>query len=294
MRTLDSQIAYYDTGDRPGVSRRPASPHLYLLARIHPASLLRSGPLQSLHVAQPTPRRRTCLDQAARLSGFDVVRGSSRRGGRRGRSAGCSTGVSCSIWPSRRTVPAVRAARWAQGPVYLASKLQMPLVLLGFGFDRPWAGAKLGSVCGPPARKSGSGGRQPRDFGAGRPRTGGTGASSPANRIPAESAHLRSGGLGFVGTTSTGAVQPSARPDSALADAPFSAGPRPPLPSPGRPFAGGRRGVSGSPMSATTSARACTPGAGPSRGIRPPRTYRGPADLPNRRPARCGPVRASG
>ncbi|MHB8899434.1 MAG: hypothetical protein ACYC6Y_11855, partial [Thermoguttaceae bacterium] len=24
------------------------------------------------------------------------------------------------------------------GPVYLASRLQIPLVLLGFGFDRPW------------------------------------------------------------------------------------------------------------------------------------------------------------
>ena len=27
----------------------------------------------------------------------------------------------------------------AQGAVYLASKLQMPLVALGIGFDRPWA-----------------------------------------------------------------------------------------------------------------------------------------------------------
>jgi hypothetical protein len=26
----------------------------------------------------------------------------------------------------------------AQGPIYLASKLQLPLVVMGFGYDRPW------------------------------------------------------------------------------------------------------------------------------------------------------------
>ena len=26
----------------------------------------------------------------------------------------------------------------AQGPVYLASKLGMPIVAMGFGYDRPW------------------------------------------------------------------------------------------------------------------------------------------------------------
>jgi hypothetical protein len=26
----------------------------------------------------------------------------------------------------------------AQGPVYLASRLQLPLVVMGFGYDRPW------------------------------------------------------------------------------------------------------------------------------------------------------------
>jgi hypothetical protein len=26
----------------------------------------------------------------------------------------------------------------SQGPIYLASRLQLPLVLMGFGYDRPW------------------------------------------------------------------------------------------------------------------------------------------------------------
>jgi hypothetical protein len=26
----------------------------------------------------------------------------------------------------------------AQGPIYLASRLQLPLVVMGFGYDRPW------------------------------------------------------------------------------------------------------------------------------------------------------------
>ena len=70
-------------------------------------------------------------------TGFDCVRGSTYRGGAR------------AIWElferSRRqhltiTPDGPRGPRrqLAQGPIYLASRLQIPLVVMGFGYDRPW------------------------------------------------------------------------------------------------------------------------------------------------------------
>ncbi|MBX7166741.1 MAG: DUF374 domain-containing protein [Pirellulales bacterium] len=81
------------------------------------------------------------LSFAARHLGFEFVRGSSSRGGvaaLRELLAKSAT-MNLTITPDgprgpRRTL--------AQGPIYLASKLQLPLVLLGLGFDRPW---RLGS-----------------------------------------------------------------------------------------------------------------------------------------------------
>ena len=40
----------------------------------------------------------------------------------------------------------------APGAIYLASKLGLPLVVMGYGYDRPWRVADgLGPVCHPPA-----------------------------------------------------------------------------------------------------------------------------------------------
>ncbi|NLA09484.1 MAG: DUF374 domain-containing protein, partial [Microbacteriaceae bacterium] len=68
---------------------------------------------------------------------FRVVRGSTRRGGASALRQLLDQGelTHLAITPDgprgpRRTL--------AQGAVYLASKLQMPLVALGMGFDRPW------------------------------------------------------------------------------------------------------------------------------------------------------------
>jgi lysophospholipid acyltransferase (LPLAT)-like uncharacterized protein len=73
--------------------------------------------------------------------GFDVVRGSSTRGGvaalrtmlRKGRHRHLTITPDGPRGPRRNL---------AQGPVFLASKLGLPLVLIGLGYDRPW---RLGS-----------------------------------------------------------------------------------------------------------------------------------------------------
>ncbi|NLS91126.1 MAG: lysophospholipid acyltransferase family protein [Planctomycetaceae bacterium] len=136
MRTLDSQIAYYDPATDPAfpVGQRPRIYifwHEYILLPFYVRGRCNLSMLLSQH------RDADVLDQAARLSGFDVVRGSSRRGGVAALRRLLDRGElqHLAITPDGPRGP---RRKMAQGAVYLASKLQMPLVLLGFGFDRPW------------------------------------------------------------------------------------------------------------------------------------------------------------
>lgn len=77
------------------------------------------------------------LARAAYHLGFECVRGSTYRGGaaalrellRKSRNKHLTITPDGPRGP-RRTL--------AQGPIYLASKLGLPLVVMGFGYDRPW------------------------------------------------------------------------------------------------------------------------------------------------------------
>lgn len=77
------------------------------------------------------------LSHAARLMGFSTVRGSTNRGGvtalrtlfRRSRTMNLAITPDGPRGPRRRMAP---------GPVYLASRLGIPLVPFGVGYDRPW------------------------------------------------------------------------------------------------------------------------------------------------------------
>ena len=77
------------------------------------------------------------LTYAAGMMGFDVVRGSTRRGG----TAAIrqlllkSRAMHLAITPDGPQGP---RRRLAPGAIYLASRLRMPLVVMGFGYDRPW------------------------------------------------------------------------------------------------------------------------------------------------------------
>jgi lysophospholipid acyltransferase (LPLAT)-like uncharacterized protein len=77
------------------------------------------------------------LARVAYHVGFDCVRGSTYHGGAK------------AIWELQEqsrtkhltiTPDGPRGPRrqLAQGPVYLASRLQLPLVVMGLGYDRPW------------------------------------------------------------------------------------------------------------------------------------------------------------
>jgi lysophospholipid acyltransferase (LPLAT)-like uncharacterized protein len=135
MSTLDYRAVFYDRTVDPlfGV----ASPRIYIfwheniLAPLYLRGHCHLAMLLSQHADADI------LARVAYHLGFDCVRGSTYRGGAR------------AIWElterSRRqhltiTPDGPRGPRrqLAQGPIYLASRLQLPLVPMGFGYDRPW------------------------------------------------------------------------------------------------------------------------------------------------------------
>lgn len=135
MHTLDARAVFYDRTVDPivGIGR----PRIYVFW--HEYILLPLSLRGHCHLAMLLSQHRDAdiLARVAHHVGFDCVRGSTRRGGAK------------AIWEledrSRRqhltiTPDGPRGPRrqLAQGPVYLASRLRLPLVAMGFGYDRPW------------------------------------------------------------------------------------------------------------------------------------------------------------
>ncbi len=77
------------------------------------------------------------LDRVARMMGFGVVRGSTFRGGSTAlrELAHRARSESLTITPDGPRGP---RRRLAVGCVFLASTLKIPIVAMGFGYDRPW------------------------------------------------------------------------------------------------------------------------------------------------------------
>jgi len=136
MGTLDYRVAYYD----PAVD--PLSPecrgrkiyifwHEYILFPLYLRGHCNLAMLLSRH------RDAEILSYAAYHLGFEFVRGSTNRGGvaalrellRRSRRMHLTITPDGPRGPRRHMTP---------GAVFLASKLGLPLVAMGFGHDRPW------------------------------------------------------------------------------------------------------------------------------------------------------------
>jgi lysophospholipid acyltransferase (LPLAT)-like uncharacterized protein len=136
MSTLDYKVAYYDPAVDPilGGSRGQRIYvfwHEYIPFPLHLRGRCNLSILLSRH------RDAELLTYTANLMGFDVVRGSSRRGGmaairqllEKSRSMHLALTPDGPRGPRRRLAP---------GAVFLASRLGLPLVAMGFGYDRPW------------------------------------------------------------------------------------------------------------------------------------------------------------
>lgn len=135
MRTLDYRGCFEDGAVDP---KLPASRpriyvfwHEYILLPLYLRGHCNLSMLLSKH------RDADILDCVARQMGFQCVRGSTYNGAtaalrelsRRGRSQHLTITPDGPRGPRRRL---------AQGAVFLASRMQMPIVALGFGCDRPW------------------------------------------------------------------------------------------------------------------------------------------------------------
>jgi len=135
MRTLDYRAVFYDRTVDPALGIGGPRIYIFWHENILIPLYLRGHCHLTMLLSQHNDA--DILARIAHHFGFDCVRGSTYRGGTR------------AIWElldrSRRqhltiTPDGPRGPRrqLAQGPIFLASRFQLPLVVMGFGYDRPW------------------------------------------------------------------------------------------------------------------------------------------------------------
>lgn len=136
MGTMDYKVAYHDPNIDPafandGRRRIYVFWHEFLLTLLYLRRNCDLTMLLSQHGDADV------LEQIANLFGFGCVRGSTRRGGvgalRQMMDQGGHRNLT--ITPDGPRGP---RRHFAQGAIYLASRLQYPLVLLGVGEENPW------------------------------------------------------------------------------------------------------------------------------------------------------------
>ncbi|HEX3602252.1 MAG TPA: lysophospholipid acyltransferase family protein [Lacipirellulaceae bacterium] len=135
MNTLDYRVAYYDRSVDPIFG--DCGPGIYvfwhenILIPLHLRGHCHLTMLLSQHDDAEI------LARVAHHMGFDCVRGSTRRGGAKAiwELVQRSKSQHLTITPDGPRGP---RRQLAHGPIYLASRLQLPLVPMGFGADRPW------------------------------------------------------------------------------------------------------------------------------------------------------------
>ena len=136
MRTLDYKVAYYDPAVDPIFPECQGQKiyifwHEYILFPLFLRGHCNFAMLLSRH------RDAEILSHAAHHLGFEFVRGSTNRGGvaairellRKSKRMHLTITPDGPRGPRRRLAP---------GAIFLASRLGLPLVVMGYGYDRPW------------------------------------------------------------------------------------------------------------------------------------------------------------
>lgn len=136
MGTLDYKAAYYDRAIDPVFPEWRGQKiyvfwHEYILFPLYLRGHCNMAMLLSRH------RDAEILSYAAYHLGFEFVRGSTNRGGvaairellQKSRQMNLTITPDGPRGPRRISAP---------GSIYLASKLGLPLVVMGYGYDRPW------------------------------------------------------------------------------------------------------------------------------------------------------------
>lgn len=160
MGTLDYRVALYDPTVDPAHPRF-AGPMIYVFWHEYILIPLVHRGNNNVAILLSQHGDADVLERMALHFGFGTVRGSTRRGGAAAlwslRTA--AQGMNLAITPDGPLGP---RRRLEQGPVYLASATGLPIVTMGFGYDRPWRlptwdqfaiprpGSRCRSVVGPP------------------------------------------------------------------------------------------------------------------------------------------------
>ena len=136
MGTLEYKCAYYDESIDP-VKPSYAGQKIYIFWHEYILFPLYLRGSCNLTMLLSRHRDTDILSRTAYHMGFEFVRGSTNRGGmaalrelvRRSRHMNLTLTPDGPRGPRRKLAP---------GPIYLASKLGLPIVAMGYGYDRPW------------------------------------------------------------------------------------------------------------------------------------------------------------
>jgi lysophospholipid acyltransferase (LPLAT)-like uncharacterized protein len=136
MGSLDYKCAYYDESIDP-VKPSYAGQKIYIFWHEYILFPLYLRGNCNLTMLLSRHRDTDVLSRTAYHMGFEFVRGSTSRGGMAAlrELVRRSENMNLTITPDGPRGP---RRRLAQGPIYLASKLGLPIVAMGFGYDRPW------------------------------------------------------------------------------------------------------------------------------------------------------------
>ncbi len=135
MSTLDYRAVFYDRSIDPQLNAGGPRIYVFWHENILIPLYLRGGCNLTMLLSQHPDAE--ILAHVAYHMGFDCVRGSTYRGGARAvwELSERSRNQHLTITPDGPRGP---RRQMAQGPIYLSSRLQLPLVVMGFGYDRPW------------------------------------------------------------------------------------------------------------------------------------------------------------
>jgi lysophospholipid acyltransferase (LPLAT)-like uncharacterized protein len=135
MRTLDCRAAFYDRTIDPALGFNRSRIYVFWHENILMPLYVRGHCNLAMLLSQHGDA--DILARMAYRFGFDCVRGSTYKGAARAiwELTDRSKYQHLTITPDGPRGP---RRQMAQGPIYLASRLQLPLVVMGFGYDRPW------------------------------------------------------------------------------------------------------------------------------------------------------------
>ena len=136
MSTLNYRMVRYDPASDPA-DPSFISPAIFVLWHEYLLFSLFLRPHTDMAMVISQHQDAEILSHIAEFAGLETIRGSSNRGGVMALKAAISRGrgVSLAITPDGPRGP---RRQLAQGCIYLSSRLQIPIVPIGLGFDRPW------------------------------------------------------------------------------------------------------------------------------------------------------------